>query len=148
MENALDLTQKISDLEAKNHLLRQENDFLREQFNLARHRQFDASSEKASIQPSLFNEAEVECEAQEVASEMVVEEAKSENASEQAPKKAQPKRKPLPKHLPRETRVVDIPEAEKVCPCCNGTLHQCGQETSEQLEYIPASVKVIETLRP
>uniref|UniRef100_UPI000ABD9B50 IS66 family transposase n=1 Tax=Marinagarivorans algicola TaxID=1513270 RepID=UPI000ABD9B50 len=139
MEND-DLKNKVQSLEAQNKLLKEENDFLREQFNLARHRQFDASCEKASVQPSLFNEPEAELDEPEK-----VEPQPQESSTT---KKSQPKRKPLPKDLPRETRVIDITDEEKVCPCCNGELHQLGAETSEQLEYIPASIKVIETVRP
>jgi transposase len=50
--------------------------------------------------------------------------------------------------LPRETRLIDLADAEKICPCCNGDLHKIGEEKSEQLSFIPASLKVIETLRP
>ena len=57
-------------------------------------------------------------------------------------------RKPLPKYLPRETHIIDVAEADKVCPYCKGDLHRIGEEKSEQLEYIPASLNVIETLRP
>ena len=139
-----ELTKKIVSLEAHNKQLKQENDFLREQFNLARYRQFDASSEKCSLQASLFNEPETEFDG---STEATVDEAVEESRVESRPK-TKPKRKPLPKDLPRETRVIDIADEEKVCPCCNGKLHQFGEETSEQLEYIPATVKVIETVRP
>lgn len=57
-------------------------------------------------------------------------------------------RKALPADLPRETRLIDIADAQKICPCCNGSLHQIGEEKSEQLAFIPASLKVIETRRP
>lgn len=139
------------DLEKENKILRQqlasvkaERDFLLEQFNLARHRQFGASSEKCSTQASLFNEPEAEVDEpiEASANEGV------EDSSAASRPKAKPKRKPLPKDLPRETRIIDIADEEKVCPCCNGELHQFGEETSEQLEYIPATVKVIETVRP
>ncbi|WP_455324958.1 IS66 family transposase, partial [Marinagarivorans algicola] len=105
MEND-DLKNKVQSLEAQNKLLKEENDFLREQFNLARHRQFDASCEKASVQPSLFNEPEAELDEPEK-----VEPQPQESSTT---KKSQPKRKPLPKDLPRETRVIDITDEEKV----------------------------------
>lgn len=54
----------------------------------------------------------------------------------------------MPTDLPRETCIVDIPDTQKIYPCCNNDLHKIGDEKSEQLEYIPASLKVIETLRP
>ncbi|WP_019606631.1 IS66 family transposase, partial [Teredinibacter turnerae] len=139
-----ELTKKIASLEAHNKQLKQENDFLREQFNLARHRRFEASSEKCSVQSSLFNEPETEVdEPIEAAADEAVEESRAESRP-----KAKPKRKPLPKDLPRETHIIDIADEEKICPCCKGELHQFGEETSEQLEYIPATVKLIETVRP
>ena len=144
MDIAHELTDKITSLEARIKQLQQENDFLREQFNLARHRQFDASSEKCSVQASLFNEPETEIDE---TIEAATDEALEENSAASRPK-TKPKRKPLPKDLPRETRIIDIADEEKVCPCCNGELHQFGEETSEQLEYVPATVKVIETVRP
>ncbi len=57
-----------------------------------------------------------------------------------------PKRKPLPAHFPRQTIVHDI--EDKTCDCCGHDLHRIGEETNEQLEFIPAQVKVIEHVRP
>ena len=59
---------------------------------------------------------------------------------------AQGGRKPLPDHLPRTEVTHDIQEHEKVCPCGNA-LHCIGKEESEQLEVIPAQVKVIKNVR-
>ena len=52
----------------------------------------------------------------------------------------------LPDHLPHEHRFIE-PE-EKACPCCNGALHVIGEETSEQLDRVPATLKVVVTHRP
>jgi len=145
MENAQDLQKENKTLRNQLASIKAERDFLLEQFNLARHRQFNASTEKASLQSSLFNEAEAEMSC---ASEEAADEAPLEDDSTERAKKSKPKRKALPKDLPRATRIIDIPEAEKICPCCKGELHQFSQETREQLEYIPAKVKVIETVRP
>jgi transposase len=63
-----------------------------------------------------------------------------------APTKGHGRRR-LPADLPRERRIHDLPEAEKPCPCC-GTMRQViGQEVSEQLDYEPAKVRVIEHVR-
>ncbi|MBL4708285.1 MAG: IS66 family transposase [Flavobacteriales bacterium] len=56
-------------------------------------------------------------------------------------KKATGGRKPLPKELPRKEIIHDIPEDQKICSCGH-PLHKIGQETSEQLEVIPAKVVV------
>ncbi|MCP4570555.1 MAG: IS66 family transposase, partial [FCB group bacterium] len=56
-------------------------------------------------------------------------------------------RKKLPATLERETIIHDIDDSEKACKCCGQELEQIGQEASEQLEYIPAKLYVIEHLR-
>ncbi len=118
--------------------LQKKNDFLMEQFRLAREKQFGPSSEVAPGQANLFNEAEQEVES--------VEET-PETKEIAAHTRKKPVRTPLPKDLPRETRIIDLPDKEKVCDCCNGPLHEMGKETREQLEFIPAQIKVIETIR-
>lgn len=108
-----------------------------EQFRLAQQRQFGKSGEAAN-QFGLFNEGE---------------EIDTAAATEAEPDtetitytRQKPKRKPLPEHLPRETVIHDI--EDKACNCCGHDLHRIGEETSEQLEFIPAQVKVIEHIRP
>lgn len=56
-------------------------------------------------------------------------------------------RNPLPEHLPREQIEHDLREHEKACPGCGETRQRIGSVTSEQLEFIPASFKVIEHVR-
>lgn len=56
-------------------------------------------------------------------------------------------RNKLPEHLPREIVEHDLPEAEKPCPECGTPRQRIGCETSEQLEYVPAVLKVIEHVR-
>src|SRR6201998_294703 len=57
-----------------------------------------------------------------------------------------PVRRPLPDHLPREVRKV-LPKQE-ACPGCGGKLKHLGEDVSEILEYVPASLKVIQYIRP
>jgi len=54
----------------------------------------------------------------------------------------------LPEGLPRQQVVHDLTEDEKRCPCCGEMRVRIGQETSEQLEYEPAKLYVIEHVRP
>jgi transposase len=57
-------------------------------------------------------------------------------------------RKPLPASLPRKPIVHDVPPEQLVCPDC-GTERTCiGHEVREQLEYVPASMIVLEHIRP
>lgn len=56
-------------------------------------------------------------------------------------------RKPIPEHLPRVVTVVDVPESEKTCGC-GLARPRMGQEVSEQLDIIPASVQILQRVRP
>ncbi len=42
---------------------------------------------------------------------------------------------------------IDVPEAQKTCPCCGERMSRFGHETSEQLHYLPARLEVHETRR-
>jgi transposase len=85
----------------------------------------------------IFNEAEV------------IEESSSKRPSIEVKgyrRRGKPKRVALPDNLPREEVVIDLPEEEKRCP--EGHELKCiGEEVSEQLDVIPAQVKVIRTIR-
>jgi transposase len=56
-------------------------------------------------------------------------------------------RKPLPADLPRERRVHDIPPELRVCPECGHDCSPVGEVVSEQLDYRPASLFVVENVR-
>lgn len=56
-------------------------------------------------------------------------------------------RKPLPESLPRVERVHDIPDDRKQC-ACGSALDRIGEERSEQLDYVPARLRVVRHIRP
>ena len=56
-----------------------------------------------------------------------------------------PARKPLPDHLPRETVEHG---AHNSCEHCGNQLSKIDDDVSEQLEYVPASFRVIRHVRP
>jgi transposase len=57
-----------------------------------------------------------------------------------------PGRRPLPASLPRQRVEIDVADADKTCAC--GHLKtRIGESVSEKLEYVPASLRVIETAR-
>jgi transposase len=79
--------------------------------------------------------------------------APEQTAEEQAPapKPAKGKghgRKPLPKDLARKRIVHDAPAEDKKCPECGADKKRIGEEVSEQLEYVPASLYLLEHVRP
>jgi len=136
-ETISQLQNMIVNLAKERDELKERNHYLLEQFRLAQQKQFGKSSEAHAGQGELFNEAE------KIIDELLVEEKVSTQK-----KTSQPKRQVLPKDLARETIVVDLTDDEKVCNCCGHDLHQMGEKKSEKLKFIPAQVKVIETIRP
>jgi transposase len=66
----------------------------------------------------------------------------SKDKSSRAPRKS----RALAAHLRREIKVY-LPAHTK-CPCCSGELRKLGEDSSEMLEYVPASFYVIRHVRP
>jgi transposase len=56
-------------------------------------------------------------------------------------------RRKLPDHLPRIEIVHDLTDEQKTCPCCGEARTCIGSEVGEQLEYVPASFKVLKHVR-
>jgi transposase len=52
----------------------------------------------------------------------------------------------LPKHFPRVEQVIE-PEVLD-CACCSGALHRIGEDVSEAVDWVPATVRVVRTIRP
>ena len=76
-----------------------------------------------------------------------VESAEAEDAKF-PPKRKGHGRKPLPKDLPRKRVEHDVSPEQKVCPECGEDKSRIGEDVSEQLEYVPASLYVIEHVCP
>ncbi len=115
---------------------------LLERYEISRRKAFGKSSEQNPGEDETFNEPE---ETLDEADKMLL----AEGDSKQAPTiKNKPKRKPLPKDLPRKVVTIDLSVDEKICDCCQSNLHKIGESRSEKLEFVPAHIKVIETVRP
>ena len=56
-------------------------------------------------------------------------------------------RKKLPPELIRQRIEYTLPEDERRCPCCHEVMQPFGEESSEQAEFIPASLFVLEHVR-
>jgi transposase len=57
-------------------------------------------------------------------------------------------RRCLPRELPRRRLEHDLSDAEKLCPCCRQKRVRIGEEITERLDYKPASMFVVEHVRP
>jgi len=116
---------------------------LEEYLLLSRAKIFGVSTEKSAEQHDMFNEAELS-----VAAETILTEQEAEReASTPAPKrKKKAGRKPLPPELPRVRIEHRVTDEERTCPCgCERIV--IGEESSEQLDIIPAKVQVLVHVR-
>ena len=114
-----------------------------ETIQLLRHQRFGKSSEKDPGQGELFDEVEQLAEAID---EDINEATEEQTTGQNTTVKASSGRKPLPKQLPRVVREYDVPEVEKTCDCgCQKTY--IGDQVSEQLDIVPATLQVIEHRR-
>lgn len=53
----------------------------------------------------------------------------------------------LPENLPRRTEIIDLPENQRTCSCCNEAMVVIGSESSEQLHFTKPEVWVRRTER-
>ncbi|MEO5347102.1 MAG: IS66 family transposase zinc-finger binding domain-containing protein [Magnetococcus sp. YQC-9] len=129
-------------------------ELLTEQLRLLRAKVFGRSSEKKPFEhPSLFNEAEQEAAEQPEEEPNTADQAEAASEPESASvevaghTRSKKGRKPLSPDLPREEVIHDLPEEQKVCDLDGHHLVEIGRESSEQLEIIPAQVKVLVHVR-
>ena len=57
-------------------------------------------------------------------------------------------RKTLPASLERRRVVFDLEESQRQCQYCKTPMQKIGEDISERLEFVPASLQVIEEVRP
>jgi transposase len=142
-----ELQERCVQLERQNGQLGQQNaeltaklNWFIEQFRLSKQRQFGASSERtAPEQQQLFNEAEAE--AQPNLAEPTVETITYKRRKERG------HREVVLENLPVETIEHRLPVEEQVCSCCGGPLHEMSTEVRQELQVIPAQVKVVRHVR-
>lgn len=133
---------------------RTDNEHLRHRLDQLLRRLYGSKAEKFDPQqPLLFPEMAPSADA---ANEPPSDASSNDGSSSDAPPSPPPSdaarkpghgRKPLPENLRRERREHRLSDAERLCPCCRTPRVEIGAETSEQLEFVPASLYVIEHVR-
>lgn len=118
-------------------------DSLQHQLQALLRRYYGRSSEKLNPNQRLLFEDLIDKTIPEVSETPAIE----ESAPQASTKRKGHGRRRLPSDLPREKVIHDLAEDEKPCPCCGKMRHIIGRETHEQLDYVPAKVKVIEHVR-
>lgn len=139
-EKIIHLNEKIQYLEHQLDLKSQRIQALEELLANLKKRHFGTSSEKGGPQQlDLFNEAEA---SSEQATEVV--EPTTLIASHQRRKN---KRVSIPAELPCIEIIHDLADTDKICPHDQTPLKHIGSETHEQLDIIPAQIRVLKHVR-
>jgi transposase len=129
----------VKKLESENQQYKHQVLTLQEQLNLAIARRYAASSEKISpLQLRLFDEAELDAG---------IDETEEDSITVPEHKRRKTGRKKLPDSLPRVDIVHELPEDERICPHDGAILSEIGEQISEQLDIIPASIRVLRHIR-
>jgi transposase len=132
---------EIGSLQDRLQRAEHENELLREQVSLLRLQLFGRKTEKFEAlndqQLPLFNETAEPDEEKPKVDNIVVPEHTRKKCG----------RKPLPENLPRVEIIHDVAEEEKICGC-GQTKSRVGEETSEQLDIVPARIQVLRHIRP
>ena len=129
------------ELTAENEQLRHQVQWLMQQFRLAKHKQFGASSEQTDLnQLYLFNEAEQS--AALTAPEPEITEVKAHYR-----KKTRLTTDKLPEDLPVELVEHELPEEKRICPDCGCSLHKMGEDVRDELKIIPAKAVIVRHVR-
>ena len=145
LELQLLVAQKDNELVEKNKELYEKDVIyqeLLERYNIKLANEYGKKSEKMPGADEVFNEAEVTLDEQD--KQLLA----SVTTEEKTEPRVKPKRKLLPPELPRKEVIVDIDDSDKTCDCCHNPLHKMGESSSETLEFVPAHIKVIKTIRP
>ena len=143
----------ISNLRAENHVLNNKNlelleanknyiaqiSLLEEQLRLAKQKRYGKQTEQTStLQMMLFDEFPEPEQEPEPESETITYTRKKTPKSKG--------RKIDTSNFARERIEYDLNEKDKTCSCGH-QLSKIGEDTSEQVDYIPATIKVIEHAR-
>src|SRR5215217_446838 len=106
--------------------------------------QFGRRSEK--LDPDQLRLGLEDLEQTAATAEAVQEEVAARNSTSRPPRSRRRNLGALPAHLPRVEVLVDL--EDKSCPCCGGSLHASGEDTSEMLDIVPAQLRVKVIRRP
>jgi len=136
--------ERNAELDARERRIR----LLEEALRILQSNRFGSSREKLHVAPGqaeLFNEAETVAELNEVLGTEVSLKATPQRV-DKATAGTKAGRKAIASHLPRMPVVHDVPEAERLC-ACGVTLVEIGSDVTEQLDYVPPKIQVLQHVR-
>ena len=126
--------------------LHAENDKLRLLIQRFMRHQFGRRSEQLTVEQLQFGMEDLEQTAAE--NQAAQDATEPTGAGTPKPRADRPARNhgALPAHLPRYEVVIDV--EHEACPCCGGRMHSIGELRTEQLDIVPARLRVRVTRRP
>jgi transposase len=120
-----------------------ENDKLRLLIQRLLRQQFGRRSEQLSADQLQLALEDLE---QTVAANEAAQDTANDKQRQQRERRPNRNHGALPAHLPRYEVLIDV--EQRNCPCCGGDLHPIGELRSEQLDIVPAQLRVRVTRRP
>ena len=111
----------------------------KDEIEYLRRRLFGRSSEKLLEGPTLFDGLADPEPQKETAPD---DEASTLSARETKPRKKPTGRKPIPAQYPRNRIEIELPQDERQCGGCGSELVRIGEETTEIVNYVPATFNV------
>jgi transposase len=133
----------VAEQHATIHELQRRNEGLSHRLDQLLRRVYGPTSERMDpAQLLLFGERMAE------AGEKAESSADEHEAPAGRPRRKGHGRRPLPADLPRHRVEHPIDQKQLSCPCCGEQRRRIGEVVSEQLDYIPASLFVLEHVRP
>ncbi|MCH2535445.1 MAG: IS66 family transposase [Bdellovibrionales bacterium] len=135
-DDVVELKNKIILFSGKVDNYEEEIKRLRHTIKLFKEEKFGSKSESYQEDLQLiFNEIGVEAQGEQLLLE--------QEQISYVRKKGRQKKKPFPETLPREDVIIDIPEADKVCPHDGTRLKEIGEDVVEKLKNVPAQSTII-----
>lgn len=138
----------LDELSSEIDRLNKENAALRQRVQLLTHRLFGRRSEKGvpvveqgvlPFEPTVAGPAQPD----------TTDESRRDETAERAPaRRRHPGRRRLPTDLPRERIEIAPPASERHCTTCDTAKVRIGVDTTEELDYVPASFVIREYVRP
>ncbi|MGO9057301.1 MAG: IS66 family transposase zinc-finger binding domain-containing protein [Candidatus Binataceae bacterium] len=138
----------LDELSSEIDRLNKENAALRERVQLLTQRLFGRRSEKGvpvvaqgvlPFEPAAVGQVQPE----------TTDESQRDETAERGPRRRRhPGRRRLPADLPRERIEVVPPVSERHCATCDTAKVRIGADTTEELDYLPASFVIREYVRP
>lgn len=139
-----DLKKEVDELKKENEQLRAENAALKEENQWLKKQLFGKRSERL-----ITGEDQLEFPGMDPPNEDYEEqEVKGHTRRSKTRSSTEEDKITFPEDLPKETIILDLPEAEKVCPQTGEVLEKIGEEIAQKLAFKPGSFFIKEFIKP